>query len=1054
MSLPSWWLTATSLPAEPPAVGLWQALNTALDLAQSRPAQAEGVIARELRDRAGPYYVLKQPGAGTYVRLSPREYWVWQRLDGTTTLQELVVAYFLEHGTFAFALIRGLVHHLYHKRMLRDQPQDVFAEVGEALTRRTLAYRLTQPARALLTREFTIRGLDALITRLHRAVGWLIFSPVAQVLYLFVSVAGLYLFTRMLGDARFGLLGANAPIGVVALWLAAGLLLIIHELGHALTTKHYGREVHRGGLMLYFGVPAAFVDTSDMWLEDKRARLAVTWAGPYTGFVLGGLAAIALWLRPELAAAPLLFQIAAIGFATSIVNLNPLLNLDGYYLLSDALELPNLRARSLSFLRHTFVRKLARRERLTRDEIIFVVFGTLAALWTAYVIYVAVIIWDARVIASLQTLLRGSGDLPALMVSGPLVALALSFLVLLGVQGYQWGRAVAPRVRRARVFASPGRAALALGLGSAALVVAPWFASPVAATWLSLALGAGALIWGVSLALDAASAMRGSAYARAWLVFAIGLTLLLLAHLLGGVSLPAAALAAFALGVPALALGSLALLLGWPLIIGLRGCGRAASIVLVSLGWASLLGGVALGPPWSPALRGLGALWVWSGLWHWRSFRLPPLTPDPSIAHPLTTRERLWDAFELLAEAVLDQLRLAYGLGAARRVRARFERLAGARGWEVTFGDEGPVASVVAPEAPPPLPVADLAELFAAALGALLDQVAREAGEAFARRALARGYDALDWSQREIAAEHILRHVRWAAGLAEQFAEMQSGVIALLERAPLFVAFTRDELSAIGGKLRARHFAQGEIIIRQGEVGDHFYVIRRGRVEVIQRDAQELEQVVNELVTGDYFGEAALLTREPRNATIRALTPVEALTLNRRDFDRLVRAGFKGQDKMDAMLRRVRLLRRIPLFADFESFELRLLAAWLESLAVEAGQVVCTQGEPGDRFYIVEAGEVAVALRLTGGAVVEQRRLGPGEYFGEIALLMNVPRTATVTTTQPTRLLALAAEPFNELVAESRSLRRALERAITRRLLANREAASRSLAESSGLSLG
>ncbi|MBF8281250.1 MAG: cyclic nucleotide-binding protein [Anaerolineales bacterium] len=146
MSLPSWWLAAASPPAEPPAADLWQVLDTALDLAQSRPARAEGVIARELRDRAGPYYVLKQPEAGTYVRLSPREYWVWQRLDGTTTLQELVVAYFLEHGTFAFALIRGLVHHLYHKRMLRDQPQDVFADVREALARRTLAYRLTQPA--------------------------------------------------------------------------------------------------------------------------------------------------------------------------------------------------------------------------------------------------------------------------------------------------------------------------------------------------------------------------------------------------------------------------------------------------------------------------------------------------------------------------------------------------------------------------------------------------------------------------------------------------------------------------------------------------------------------------------------------------------------------------------------------------------------------------------------------------------------------------------------------------------------------------------------------
>jgi putative peptide zinc metalloprotease protein len=1050
MSLPAWWLAAAQ-PSAAPAAGLWQALAAALDLAQSRPARAEGVVVRELRDRAGPYYVLKQPEAGAYVRLSPREYWVWQRLDGTTTLQELVVAYFLEHGTFAFALIRGLVHHLYHKRMLREQPQAVFADVAEALARRTLAHKLAWPARALLTRELVIGGLDALVTRLHHAAGWLVFSPAAQIVYLLVSVAGLYLFTRMLGDARFSPLGASVPASAVALWAAAGALLIVHELGHALTTKHYGREVRRGGLRLYFGVPAAFVDTSDIWLEGRRARMAVTWAGPYTGFILGGLAALLLWLRPDLAAAPLLFQIAALGFAASIVNLNPLLNLDGYYLLSDALEIPNLRERSLSFLRHRLIRKVARRERFSREERIFVVFGTLAALWAAYVIYAAVVVWNARVLESVQALLGGSGGLPTLIVSAALVLLFLFFLLFLGVQLFQWGRAFAPRLRRARVFGSPKTLALILGLGSAALATVLRFVPPAAGVWLTLVLGAATLAWGVRLALHTARAMRGAIYSRTWLMAAVALTLLAAAHLLWSSPLPAAADAARALDLSAFALEGLALILGWPLFAGLRGSWRAASVILLGLGWACLPV-AALSPGWNLSLHGLAALWLCGGLWHWHALRLPPLAPDPSIAHPLTTRERLWDAFELLAEAVLDQLRLAYGPGSARRVRARFNRAAGARGWGFAFDDDAQIRSDdfsrPATEVATTRPVADFAEMLAAALDSLLDGVVREGGDEFARRALARGYDALEWSQREIAGEHILRQVHRAAGLAEQFAQMQTGVVALLERAPLFIAFTPGELRAVAERLRAQNFAQGEAILRQGEPGDQFFILRRGRVAVIQRDAEGVEQIVNELVSGDYFGEAALLTREPRNATIRALTPVEALALNRRDFDRLLRAGFRAHDKMDAMLRRVRLLRRIPLFADFESFELRLLAAWLEDAAADTGEVVCAQGEPGDRFYIVEAGEVAVSLRLPNGEVIEQRRLGEGEYFGEIALLMDVPRTATVTATRPTRLLALAAGPFNELVRESRSLRRALERAVTRRLLMNREVVDRSLAES------
>jgi CRP-like cAMP-binding protein len=150
---------------------------------------------------------------------------------------------------------------------------------------------------------------------------------------------------------------------------------------------------------------------------------------------------------------------------------------------------------------------------------------------------------------------------------------------------------------------------------------------------------------------------------------------------------------------------------------------------------------------------------------------------------------------------------------------------------------------------------------------------------------------------------------------------------------------------------------------------------------------------------------------------------------------------------VDDALRRVGLLRRIPLFKDFESYELQLIAAHLERVDLQPGEVVFEQDAPGDRFYIIAAGELAVRLRLPSGEVVEQARRGPGEYFGEIALLMNVPRTATVVATQPAQLLALAAEPFNELVRDSQGFRRALERVGSGRLLENTQLISRSLTD-------
>jgi putative peptide zinc metalloprotease protein len=1021
--------------------GLWAELKLHLDVAQARPAQAPGVVARELRDRTGPYFVLKNPAACTYLRLSPREYWLWQRLDGTRSVQDLVVAYFLAHGTFAFALIVGLVQQLYHQRLLRDQPQYIFAGISQALSQRSLAYKLMWPARALLTRQWAIGHLDGLLARLYRSGGWLFFTLPAQLAYFLVSAVGLFLLTRILADQRFQLGGPNLGLSVVTLWVVAILPVIIHELGHALTVKHYSREVHSGGLMLYYGMPAAFVDTTDIWMEGKGARLAVTWAGPYTGFVIGGACAILVWLRPGLAIAPLLLQTAVIASLTSVLNLNPLLKLDGYYLLSDALEIPRLRERSLAFVQHKLAGKLLKRERLTRDELIFVVFGALSALWTVYVIYVSLIVWNARVVDSLRAIVGSRGDLGALALNVLLIGLALSFLTLIGFQLFRVGRAVAERARRAGLFDGPGRTALGLISLATAFTFGAWLAGPAAGGLVSLVLGVAALLASLYLTLQLTRGFAGApAGVRSGLAFSGALSLALAAHILWAVPLAGGAAAAASLDLAALALGAMAELLNGRLLAGLGGSWRAWSALLLvggGLGLAGVVAAQAGGVP-QPSLL-LAHLWaallLAAGCWHWSSFRQPRVAARPAGSRALTTAERLWDSFELLAASVISQARAAYGRGAARRLQAQFNAAARSRHWGLQLAGDDQVFT--ASETLRTLPVADQAELLAAALTALLDEAVGLAGRGFAAASLARGYDALDWHQRETAEDHILHQVRWARGLAEQFQVAHHDLEAVLAHAPLFVAFTPEELRTVIARLHAEHYAQGAELIRQGEPGDRFYLVRRGRLEVFQQDEDGLTRQVNELVRGDYFGEAALLANAPRNATVRAATPVEVLSLGKADFDQLVRAGFEGRAKMDTTLRRVGLLRRIPIFKEFESFELQLLAARLEALSAAAGETVVAQGDPGDRFYLIESGEVAIRLRLPGGQEVEQARRGAGEYFGEIALLMDVPRTASVVAVRPTRLLALGAADFQELVRDSLSLRRGLERLGSGSLLQN-----------------
>lgn len=113
----------------------------------------------------------------------------------------------------------------------------------------------------------------------------------------------------------------------------------------------------------------------------------------------------------------------------------------------------------------------------------------------------------------------------------------------------------------------------------------------------------------------------------------------------------------------------------------------------------------------------------------------------------------------------------------------------------------------------------------------------------------------------------------------------------------------------------------------------------------------------------------------------------------------------------------VELLRNIPLFSKIEPAKLKLLAFTSERLTYQADQVLCRQGDLGDAAYIIIEGEAAVRIG-TGSGEIEVARLGKGDVVGEIAILCDVPRTATVSATERLTALKITKELFFRLINE------------------------------------
>jgi hypothetical protein len=373
-----------------PTKSVWDNLHSA-DLSTYRPVRIKNWALKPLRNQDGePYFILKNVDQGQYVRLTPQQRFLWNLCDGKNALQDMVIAYLIQYQVFDVDGLLAFLKQLDAYAFLANPRVDVYAALERKQAEKSLRHRLGRLLKKIFYVEISVSGIDRLVTALYRAGGFLFFQKWAVILLSALTLVGFGFFLVENTAALNGIgqaMGNKVVWEVVASYIILALIILVHESAHALTVKHYKREVRRGGVLVYMGMIGFFVDTTDIWLSPRRARLAVSWNGPFSGFVLAGLfSTIAFFLGDPLWKG-LLFQSAMFAYISSAFQLNPLLTQDGYYILMDWLEIPRLRERATEFVRKDLWGQIKSHAKMDRDHWIFTLYGALALLMTGFSLF-------------------------------------------------------------------------------------------------------------------------------------------------------------------------------------------------------------------------------------------------------------------------------------------------------------------------------------------------------------------------------------------------------------------------------------------------------------------------------------------------------------------------------------------------------------------------------------------------------------------------------------------------------------------------------------------
>jgi putative peptide zinc metalloprotease protein len=311
--------------------------------------------ARKQRYQGRVYWVVKDPVGLQYFRFEEEEYAVLRMLDGESSLEDIAERFEKEFPpqTIRVEELQNFIGMLHRSGLVLSDS----AGQGVQLKKRRDQKKRQELVQAFSNiMSFRMRGIDPerILNAMYPWVRWFFTVP-ATICALILALSALTLVIVQFDVFQAKLPSFNSFFAAQNWMLMAGVLCvtkIIHEFGHGMSCKHFGGECHEMGVMFLVLTPCLYCNVSDSWMLPNRwHRAAIGAAGMYVEVVLASIATFIWWFSEPGFLNYLCLNVMFVSSVSTIMfNANPLLRYDGYYILSDLMEIPNLRQKASTIL--------------------------------------------------------------------------------------------------------------------------------------------------------------------------------------------------------------------------------------------------------------------------------------------------------------------------------------------------------------------------------------------------------------------------------------------------------------------------------------------------------------------------------------------------------------------------------------------------------------------------------------------------------------------------------------------------------------------------------